>query len=73
MTKMPVNMNAHVYYNVVKPDGMGDWQTRFQIAFMFPAKSMKEKMKAQNQVLERIIMMINSPWTTGSDQMPLIW
>ena len=48
MSKMPVNMNAHVYYNVVKPDGMGDWQTRFQIAFMFPAKSMKEKMKTQN-------------------------
>jgi hypothetical protein len=47
--KLPVNVNAHVYYNAVKPDGVGDWQTRFQIVFMFPTKSMKEKMKAANQ------------------------
>ncbi|MCK5691544.1 MAG: hypothetical protein KAI08_01815, partial [Bacteroidales bacterium] len=46
--KLPVNLNAHVYYNAVKPDGIGDWQTRFQMVFMFPTKSMKEKMKAAN-------------------------
>lgn len=44
--KLPVNLNAHIYYNAIKPDGVGDWQTRFQIVFMFPTKSMKEKMKA---------------------------
>ena len=47
--KLPVNVNAHVYYNAVKPDGVGDWQTRFQLVFMFPTKSMKENMKAANQ------------------------
>lgn len=46
--KLPVNVNAHVYYNAVKPDGVGDWQTRFQLTFMFPTKSMMEKMKAEN-------------------------
>jgi len=46
--KLPINANAHVYYNAVKPDGIGDWQTRFQIVFMFPTKAMKEKMKAAN-------------------------
>ncbi len=48
MGKLHVNMNAHNYYNVVKPDGIGSWRTRFQIVFMFPARSMKEKMKAGN-------------------------
>lgn len=43
---LPTNINAHVYYNAVKPDGVGDWQTRFQLTFMIPTKSMKEKMKA---------------------------
>ncbi len=46
--KLPVNVNAHVYYNAVKPDVVGDWQTRFQVVFMFPTKVMKEKMKAIN-------------------------
>ncbi|MFK5857160.1 MAG: neuromedin U [Bacteroidota bacterium] len=46
--KLPVNLNAHVYYNAVKPDGVGDWQTRFQIVFMLPTKAMKEKMKTAN-------------------------
>ena len=46
--KLPVNLNAHIYYNAVKPDGIGDWQTRFQMVFMFPTKAMKEKMKAAN-------------------------
>ena len=43
--KLPLNMSAHVYYNVIKPDAAGDWQTRFQLQFMFPTKSMREKMK----------------------------
>jgi len=34
--KLPININAQVYYNAVKPDGVGDWQTRFQIQFLFP-------------------------------------
>ena len=46
--KLPLNMSAHAYYNVIKPDGAGEWQTRFQLQFMFPTKSMKEKMKATN-------------------------
>ena len=36
--KLPVNINAQVYYNVVKPDGVGDWQSRFQVQFLFPKK-----------------------------------
>lgn len=47
--KLPMNLNAHVYYNAVKPDGVGDWQTRFQLVVMIPTKSMKEKMKAAQQ------------------------
>ena len=43
--KIPLSMQAQVFYNVVKPDGLGDWQTRFQLYFMFPTKSMKEKMQ----------------------------
>lgn len=42
--KLPLNISAHAYYNVVKPDGIGDWQTRFQISFMFPTASMRAKM-----------------------------
>ena len=34
--KLPININAQVFYNVVKPDGVGDWQSRFQIQFLFP-------------------------------------
>ena len=34
--KLPVNMNAQIYYNAVKPDGVGDWQSRIQIQFLFP-------------------------------------
>jgi hypothetical protein len=37
--KLPINANAHVYYNSVKPDGVGDWGTRFQLQFLFPKKS----------------------------------
>ncbi len=36
--KLPVNFNAQIYYNAVKPDGVGDWQTRFQLQFLFPKK-----------------------------------
>lgn len=34
--KLPINLNAQIYYNVVKPDGVGDWQSRIQIQFLFP-------------------------------------
>ena len=34
--KLPINFYTQVYYNVVKPDGVGDWQSRFQIQFLFP-------------------------------------
>lgn len=36
--KLPVNLNAQMYYNAVKPDGVGDWQTRIQLQFLFPKK-----------------------------------
>ncbi len=44
--KLPLSMQVQAFYNAIKPDGMGDWQTRVQFHFMFPTKSMKEKMKA---------------------------
>jgi len=34
--KLPININAQVYYNAVKPDGIGDWQSRIQVQFLFP-------------------------------------
>lgn len=34
--KLPVNISAHAYYNAVKPDGIGDWQSRIQMQFLFP-------------------------------------
>ena len=34
--KQPMNVNFQVYYNVEKPDFVGDWSTRFQVQFMFP-------------------------------------
>lgn len=34
--KLPVNISAHAYYNAVKPDGMGNWQSRIQMQFLFP-------------------------------------
>ena len=36
--KLPVNANAHVYYNAVRPEASGDWGTRFQLQFLFPKK-----------------------------------
>jgi len=44
--KLPLSMQVQVFYNAIKPDAFGDWQTRFQLHFMLPTKSMKEKMKA---------------------------
>jgi len=41
--KIPLSMQAQVFYNAIKPDVFGDWQTRIQFHFMFPTKSMKEK------------------------------
>ncbi len=35
--KLPVNINAQMYYNgIEKPDAYGDWTGRIQIQFMFP-------------------------------------
>jgi hypothetical protein len=34
--KLPININAQMYYNVVKPEGVGDWQSRIQVQFLFP-------------------------------------
>lgn len=34
--KLPVNISAHAYYNAVKPDGIGNWQSRIQMQFLFP-------------------------------------
>src|SRR5208283_251275 len=35
--KQPVNASIQAYYNVVHPNGIGpEWQTRFQLQFLFP-------------------------------------
>jgi len=34
--KQPVNVNLQAYYNVEKPDFVGDWGGRIQLQFMFP-------------------------------------
>ena len=34
--KLPVNINAQLYYNVEKPSDMGDYTGRIQVQFMFP-------------------------------------
>jgi hypothetical protein len=36
--KLPVNLNAQMYYNAVKPDVLGNWQSRIQLQFLFPKK-----------------------------------
>ncbi|MEA3461441.1 MAG: neuromedin U [Bacteroidota bacterium] len=36
--KLPLNFNAQIYYNAVKPDGVGNVQSRFQLQFLFPKK-----------------------------------
>ena len=35
--KLPVNLQLQTYYNVAKPDAVGDWTIRFQIQLLFPA------------------------------------
>ena len=34
--KLPLNMNAQMYYNAAKPEGVGNWQSRVQLQFIFP-------------------------------------
>jgi hypothetical protein len=34
--KLPVNLQAGGYYNVVRPDNAAEWQLRIQIQFLFP-------------------------------------
>ena len=34
--KQPVNPNLQAYYNLEKPDPVGDWNARVQLQFMFP-------------------------------------
>ncbi len=34
--KQPVNANIHYYYNVKKPDIVGDYSLRLVLQFMFP-------------------------------------
>lgn len=36
--KLPLNLNAQIYYNAAKPDGVGNLQSRLQIQFIFPKK-----------------------------------
>jgi len=43
--KLPLSMQFQVFNNVIRPDGLGSWQTRIQLHFMFPTKQMKEQMK----------------------------
>ena len=32
----PINASAQLYYNVVRPDFVGRWATRFQVQLLFP-------------------------------------
>ncbi len=34
--KLPVNLNAQIYYNAARPDSYGDVTARAQLQFMFP-------------------------------------
>ena len=34
--KQPINVSSHVYYNLEKPDTVGDWSLRLQFQLMFP-------------------------------------
>jgi hypothetical protein len=36
--KQPMNLNVQGYYNAVTPTGMGEWQSRIQLQFLFPKK-----------------------------------
>ena len=33
---LPMDLNTHAYYNVVRPDGAADWQFRVQLKLIFP-------------------------------------
>jgi len=39
--KQPINVSAHGYYNVIKPDNWGDWQMRLQVQLLSPKKKKK--------------------------------
>lgn len=41
--KQPININVQLFYNAVKPDGMGDVQSRIQLQFVFPNKQSAKK------------------------------
>ncbi len=34
--KQPINLSAQAFYNAEKPQGAGDWSTRFQLQLLFP-------------------------------------
>lgn len=34
--KQPININAHLYHNTVRPEGAGELTSRIQIQFLFP-------------------------------------
>lgn len=34
--KLPLNVSAHIYYNVESPEHGSDWSARFQLQFLFP-------------------------------------
>lgn len=34
--KQPININAQVFYNSIKPEKVGYWQSRIQLQFLFP-------------------------------------
>lgn len=36
--KQPINIQAGAYYNGIRPEGAGAWQTRFMISLLFPKK-----------------------------------
>lgn len=36
--KQPMNINGQVFYNVSKPEGVGNWQSRIQVQLLFPKK-----------------------------------
>ena len=41
--KLPLNIQAHVYYNVVKPDIGPDWQFRLQVQVLLPTSIISGK------------------------------
>jgi len=39
--KLPLNLQVHAYYNVVKPDIGPDWQLRLQAQILLPTSIFK--------------------------------